>query len=272
MDRDYIWQADYGDRKKLIPFMKELLRMQDAESLQCLSIFVNNDPYNLELFIYLSYNNPQEEDLEFMKKGFNELGLSYRKDLTLDEMFMQMGNRQFNSMTMIDEDMVDLVMDTAFWFSERKEMEQQGYRFGQFGMKKKVFISHSSLDKPMIEQIIPFISAINLNTWVDKYDINVGEPIEKKVFEGIEESTAVILWITKDFLDSKWCETEMESFINKAIEKEVLLISVVSEDVDIENLPTQIQQSKYIHRKRDESIEYIANEIIAVLKKKYNAR
>ena len=272
MDRDYIWQADYGDRNKLVPFMKELLRTQDAKSLQCLGIFVNNDPYNLELFIYLSYDNPQDEHLAFMKKGFNELGLIYRKDLTLDEMFMQMGNRQFNSKTMISEDMVDLVMGTSFWFPERKEMEQQGYRFGQFGMKRKVFISHSSLDKPVIEQIIPFISAINLNTWVDKYDINVGETIEKRVFEGIEESVAVILWITKDFLDSKWCKTEMESFINKAIENEVLLISVVNEDVDIENLPTQIQQRKYIHRKRDESIENTANEIIVVLKKKYNVR
>ena len=55
MDRDYIWEADYGDRTKLVGFLKELLRSQDANCLQCLGVFVNNDPYNLELFVYLSF-------------------------------------------------------------------------------------------------------------------------------------------------------------------------------------------------------------------------
>lgn len=50
MDRDYIWEGEYGRRSHLIPVFQQLLREQDASSLQMLSLFVNNNPYNLEFF------------------------------------------------------------------------------------------------------------------------------------------------------------------------------------------------------------------------------
>ena len=51
MDRDYNWEGEYGRRSHLIPVFQQLLREQDASSLQMLSLFVNNNPYNLEFFI-----------------------------------------------------------------------------------------------------------------------------------------------------------------------------------------------------------------------------
>lgn len=61
MDRDYIWEGEYGRRSHLIPVFQQLLREQDASSLQMLSLFVNNNPYNLEFFIAVSYDRPKEE-------------------------------------------------------------------------------------------------------------------------------------------------------------------------------------------------------------------
>mgnify|MGYP007092557167 CR=1 FL=1 len=34
MDRDYIWEGEYGRRSHLIPVFQQLLREQDASSLQ----------------------------------------------------------------------------------------------------------------------------------------------------------------------------------------------------------------------------------------------
>lgn len=64
MDRDYIWEGEYGRRSHLIPVFQQLLREQDASSLQMLSLFVNNNPYNLEFFIAVSYDRPKEEHLD----------------------------------------------------------------------------------------------------------------------------------------------------------------------------------------------------------------
>jgi len=49
MDKDYIWEAEYGRREHLRSTLKDLLVKQNADSLQCLGLFVNNNPYNLKL-------------------------------------------------------------------------------------------------------------------------------------------------------------------------------------------------------------------------------
>ena len=82
MDRDYIWEGEYGRRSNLIPVFQQLLREQDASSLQMLSLFVNNNPYNLEFFIAVSYDRPKEEHLDRMFRLLEDAGLRQRKDLT----------------------------------------------------------------------------------------------------------------------------------------------------------------------------------------------
>lgn len=80
MDRDYIWEGEYGRRSHLIPVFQQLLREQDASSLQMLSLFVNNNPYNLEFFIAVSYDRPKEEHLDRMFRLLEDAGLRQRKD------------------------------------------------------------------------------------------------------------------------------------------------------------------------------------------------
>ena len=54
MDKDYVWEADYGERTKVFQVTRKLLVAQSAQSLQCISYFVNNNPYNLEFYIYMN--------------------------------------------------------------------------------------------------------------------------------------------------------------------------------------------------------------------------
>lgn len=67
MDRDYIWEGEYGRRSHLIPVFQQLLREQDASSLQMLSLFVNNNPYNLEFFIAVSYDSVLDRGIQISR-------------------------------------------------------------------------------------------------------------------------------------------------------------------------------------------------------------
>ena len=51
MEKNYIWQGEYGKRSHLKVSFKELLKEQDSSSLEMLAIFVNNNPYNFEFYI-----------------------------------------------------------------------------------------------------------------------------------------------------------------------------------------------------------------------------
>ena len=101
MDRDYIWEGEYGRRSHLIPVFQQLLREQDASSLQMLSLFVNNNPYNLEFFIAVSYDRPKEEHLDRMFRLLEDAGLRQRKDLTALNIMRAMADRRFNSASLL---------------------------------------------------------------------------------------------------------------------------------------------------------------------------
>lgn len=60
------------------------------------ALCVNNIPYNLELYIVVSYDRPQKEDIEEMQELFEGGGLLYRQDLTMIELLKEMGNRRFD--------------------------------------------------------------------------------------------------------------------------------------------------------------------------------
>lgn len=157
MDRDYIWEGEYGRRSHLIPVFQQLLREQDASSLQMLSLFVNNNPYNLEFFIAVSYDRPKEEHLDRMFRLLEDAGLRQRKDLTALNIMRAMADRRFNSASLLDEDSVPTIMGHLFFFPEIRVLEEKGYRMTPFGREQMVFLSHSSLDKPEIEEIIPLL-------------------------------------------------------------------------------------------------------------------
>lgn len=85
-----------------------------------------------------------------------------------------MADRRFNSASLLDEDSVPTIMGHLFFFPEIRVLEEKGYRMTPFGREQMVFLSHSSLDKPEIEEIIPLLNGMDLPVWFDKYSIALG--------------------------------------------------------------------------------------------------
>jgi hypothetical protein len=81
----------------------------------------------------------------------------------------------------------------------------------------------------------------------------------------------VIFWITRNFLLSKWCKYEMRSFVRKLIEDEILIISILDEDIAISDLPLFMQDVKALYRK-EKNYEELAKEILPVMKQYVTSR
>lgn len=123
MERGYVWQGQYGRRTHLPKVFEELLEQQSATVLEMLAIFVNNNPYNLEFYIAVFYENPQECDIEKMQVMFENAGLKYRNDLTARALMLEIGNRRFDSRTFCDARDVQIGFQDMFWFTEVNELE-----------------------------------------------------------------------------------------------------------------------------------------------------
>ena len=114
--------------------------------------------------------------------------------------------------------------------------------------------------------MIPYLNGMDLPVWFDEYNIGLGDSITEKVQEGIEESGQVIFWVTKNFLESTWCKTEMNAFIKKMIEENNSLFLILGDDVEIKELPIFLRDRKFMRREKRNMIE-VAEKLIVEMKK-----
>lgn len=269
LDRDFVWECDYGIRKPIIPIIETIMAEQDSSSLQMVNVFTNSIPYNLEFFIVVSYDDPLDGHIPIMKELMQSVGLRYRPDITVMQLYNEMGNRRFNSLTLMDEVPVEAQLGMMFKFAEKEDLVKQGYNFSRpLGNQFPVFLSHASKNKSEIEDLIPYLNSADIPVWFDKVNIDYGESIVKAIQKGITSSAAVIFWITNEFLDSNWCDKELTNFLNRqSSKKDVLIISIVSDDVDRDKLELFLTDLKYFVRSKDDTLETVANEIIPSIKR-----
>lgn len=70
--KKYIFSLDYGNRMEEKEFIKAVLREFDSNTLVGCGIFVNNNPYCLELLFFASLEKDTDRFEDFMKKHFND--------------------------------------------------------------------------------------------------------------------------------------------------------------------------------------------------------
>lgn len=265
MDRDFIWECDYGEREQLISVVGTLLDQQPSEELQMVHIFVNNNPYQLELFVVFSYDDPKEEQIKKMKQKMRNIGVIYRPDITHEELFGQPSKR-FNHTTFFNSSDLEMRLDSLFMFEAKREIMKK-ISMKPLGKKNSVFISHTSINKPKIEKFIPYLTGAQIPIWYDKINIDFGDSIVKKIQEGIEDSAAVIFWITPEFLKSNWCDMEVETFLTKlASENSLKLYPLIRKDVDKSNVPLFLKNKKYFEFNKETPATGIAEKIVPSIK------
>lgn len=135
---------------------------------------------------------------------------------------------------------------------------------------KKVFLSHSSKDKPIVTMVSGDLEKRGIMTWLDAIDILPGEPIISKINEGLSNCEYIILFLSKNSVKSNWVTKEWETMLwDEVNHNKIKIIPVKLEECEI---PKILQTKKYI----DFSIDYNngLNELINTIneyeKKKVN--
>ncbi|MDO3381519.1 TIR domain-containing protein [Gilvimarinus algae] len=107
----------------------------------------------------------------------------------------------------------------------------------------KVFISHSSKNKPEVRKLARSLRAKGISVWLDEEQIKVGESISKKIQEGLKESEYLCLWVTVDSIESGWVEKEWLPKIKQEVdEKRTVVLPLLAEDAV---MPEFLADKKY---------------------------
>jgi hypothetical protein len=132
----------------------------------------------------------------------------------------------------------------------------------------KVFLSHSSVDKPFVRNLAKDLEAAGLQVWLDENVIKLGDSIINRINEGLNNTDFTLLIISASFLSSNWAIWEANAVIVEAIKaQKSSVIPILIEDV-WNNVSPLLRDKLYLDfRNHSNLLEYRAalNRLISTL-------
>lgn len=74
----------------------------------------------------------------------------------------------------------------------------------------KIFLSHKSVDKPIVTRYYNALKELGFEPWFDQPDMPAGTHLERGILDGFEKSCAAVFFITENFKDENYLATEVD--------------------------------------------------------------
>jgi len=83
----------------------------------------------------------------------------------------------------------------------------------------RIFLSHKSIDKPLVHRYYQALKVIGFDPWLDESDMLAGSNLERELLRGFEQSCAAVFFITKNFVDQNYLATEVDYAVQQKRKK-----------------------------------------------------
>ena len=101
-------------------------------------------------------------------------------------------------------------------------------------MRPRVFVSHSSKDKPFVETLVEQLEQAGVETWFDAQELRPGDSIVSGIEDGLSDSDYVIFVASKNSVTSPWVKAELNAaFIREIDGKGARIIPIRLDDSDL---------------------------------------
>jgi len=107
----------------------------------------------------------------------------------------------------------------------------------------KVFLSHSSVDKPFVRRLHKKLADAGVDLWLDEKILLGGDSLPRKIAAAVSGSRALLVVVSSASLESDWLRYELQIAIPKSIKGECLLIPLLIEDV---SMPAELGGVVYV--------------------------
>lgn len=258
VERGYIFSLSYEERMKEKKFIKDVLKRFATYQLVGAGIYVNNNPYNLQMLLHLNFTIDTSEFEEWLLENYPDKKRKF--NYFHEDIFESMSSKGYNIATFIDEDTVNMAItkeaNAIFLFPDRDLMNSV-WNSNVLRNDITVFLSHSSKDKEMMDKIFNVLQINEIRAWYDKYEIRPGDSITDKINEGLENSDLGIICLSKNFLNSStgWTKSELNYFIQRRMRSGKTDFICLNFDLQHDDLPPLVQDYRYIDMQDDIAIE-----------------
>lgn len=108
--------------------------------------------------------------------------------------------------------------------------------------KGRVFLCHSSKDKPFVRDLASGLLKHGFLTWLDEKDMAVGDVLVEEVSRAIELAGAIAVVVSPNSVDSDWVKYELSLASERFIKRDVRVIPILIGDV---SLPPELRGRLY---------------------------
>jgi hypothetical protein len=73
----------------------------------------------------------------------------------------------------------------------------------------KIFLSHTSKDKPNVRHVGQYLEQKGYTVWLDEWEMTPGDSLVNKISEGVESSDKLVVFLSPESIQSPWVEKEL---------------------------------------------------------------
>lgn len=85
--------------------------------------------------------------------------------------------------------------------------------------RMKIFLSHKSPDKTMVRGYKALLDTLGFDAWLDEESMPAGAQLDRSLLQGMQDSCAAVFFITPNFADESYLETEINYAIQQRRER-----------------------------------------------------
>ena len=101
----------------------------------------------------------------------------------------------------------------------------------------KVFISHTTADKPFVRRLAARLEKSQFQVWFDEHDLIAGDSLPERVGKALQAAKVILVVVSKESVASKWLRYELNVATDRMIKGECRVIPVV---IDETPLPAEV--------------------------------
>lgn len=97
-----------------------------------------------------------------------------------------------------------------------------------------IFISYSHKDKEFVDKFAMQLVQRNVNIWLDRWELSLGDSISDKIQEAADGASALLVILSNASVNSDWCKRELSAGLLRELEeKRVVVMPILLEDCKI---------------------------------------
>lgn len=98
----------------------------------------------------------------------------------------------------------------------------------------RVFLSHTSTDKPFVKRLASDLRARSIDVWYDDWEMRVGDSLAERIQEGIQESGFLAVVLSPRSVQSGWVRRELNAALAEELQRKgVFVLPILFEDCEI---------------------------------------